>query len=165
MTCDKFRAQFVPGSADAAMLEHIRSCDVCLNFAVERDDDMLFRALGGDDMVPPGGIDAFVGDVMREVHLRGTENTVSGPAGSWTRRLAVAAALATVVAGSTFVYEHRTAPAIGVAVTHHQFRSAAYSRPVIQSYDSQKATIVEVPSEGEDVTVVMVFDDSLPADL
>ena len=24
MTCDKFRAQFVPGAADAAMLEHIR---------------------------------------------------------------------------------------------------------------------------------------------
>jgi hypothetical protein len=116
-------------------------------------------------MVPPGGVDAFVGDVMREVHLRGTENTISGPAGSWTRRLAVAATLAAMVAGSTFVYEHRAAPATAAAVTHHQFRSAFSSRPVIQSYDSQKATIVEVPSEGEDVTVVMVFDDSLPADL
>jgi hypothetical protein len=164
MTCDKFRAQFVPGSADAAMLEHIRTCDVCLNFAVERDDDMLFRALGGDGMVPPGGVDAFVSDVMREVHLRETENTVSGHAGSWTRRLAVAATLAAMIAGSTFVYEHRTAPAIAAAVTHHQFKTAS-SRPVIQSYDSQNATIVEVPSEGEDVTVVMVFDDSLPADL
>ena len=58
-----------------------------------------------------------------------------------------------------------TAPPIGGPVNHHQFRSAVSSRPVIQSYDSQKATIVEVPSEGEDVTVVMVFDDSLPADL
>ena len=127
MTCDKFRAQFVPGSADAAMLEHIRTCDVCLNFAVERDDDMLFRALGGDDMVPPGGVDAFVGDVMREVHLRGTENTVSRHAGSWTRRLAVAATLAAMVAGSTFVYEHRTAPVITAAVTHHQFKTASIS--------------------------------------
>lgn len=163
MNCDAFRAQFVPAGADAAMLEHLRSCDVCLNFAVERDGDVLFRALGGGDMLPPGGVDAFVGDVMREVHLRGTESSMSRPAAAWPRKLAMAAALAVVIAGSTLVYEHRPAPPAGVPVVHHQFRTA--SRPVIQSYDSQKATIVEVPSEGEDVTVVMVFDDSLPADL
>ena len=163
MTCDSFRAQFVPASDDAAMLEHIRSCDTCLNFAVERDDDVLFRALGGGDMVPPGGVDVFVDDVMREVRLRGTENTVSRSVANWPRKLAVAAALTAVLAGSTFVYEHRPASAIGSPVIHHQFKTAV--RPVIQSYDSQKATIVEVPSEGEDVTVVMVFDDSLPADL
>lgn len=163
MTCDSFRAQFVPASDDAAMLEHIRSCDTCLNFAVERDDDVLFRALGGGDMVPPGGVDVFVDDVMREVRLRGTENTVSRSVANWPRKLAVAAALTAVLAGSTFVYEHRPTPAIGSPIIHHQFKTA--SKPVIQSYDSQKATIVEVPSEGENVTLVMVFDDSLPADL
>lgn len=163
MNCETYRSQFVPHSADAAMLEHLRSCDVCLNFAVERDDDVLFRALGGDDIVPPGGVDAFVEDVMREVHLRGTESTVSRSLVAWPRKLAVAAALTVVVAGSTFMYEHRSAPVAGVPVVHHQFKTAA--KPVIQSYDSQNATIVEVPSEGEDVTVVMVFDDSLPADL
>ncbi len=163
MTCETFRAQFVPASGDAAMLEHIRSCDACLNFAVERDDDVMFRALGGDDLVPPGGIDAFVDDVMREVRLRGTESTVSRSAVTWRRKLAVAAALTVVIAGSSFMYQHRATPAIGGPVIHHQFKTA--SKPVIQSYDSQNATIVEVPSEGEDVTVVMVFDDSLPADL
>ena len=166
MNCETFRAQFVPASADAALLEHLRSCDVCLNFAVERDDDILFRALGGDDIVPPGGVDAFVDDVMREVHLRGTEHTMSRSVAIWPRKLAVAAALAVVIAGSTFVYERRPAPLAGVPVVHHQFSQfKTAAKPVIQSYDSQKATIVEVPSEGEDVTVVMVFDDSLPADL
>ena len=163
MNCETFRAQFVPASADAALLEHLRSCDVCLNFAVERDDDVLFRALGGDDVVPPGGVDAFVEDVMREVHLRGTEDSMSQSVAAWPRKLAVAAALTVVIAGSSFVYEHRATPVAGAAVVHHQFKTAA--KPVIQSYDSQNATIVEVPSEGEDVTVVMVFDDSLPADL
>ena len=163
MNCETFRVQFVPASGDPKMLEHVRSCDACLNFAVERDDDLLFRALGGDDMVPPGGVDAFVEDVMREVRLRGTENTVAASFVSWPRKLAVAAALTVVVAGSSFLYEHRATPPAGAAVIHHQFKTAA--RPVIQSYDAQNATIVEVPSEGEDVAVVMVFDDSLPADL
>ena len=164
MTCDSFRSQFVPASADTAMLEHIRSCDACLNFAVERDDDVLFRALGGADIVPPGGVDAFVDDVMREVRLRSTESTMSASIVTWPRKLAVAAALTVVVAGSSFIYEHRATPPAGAAVIHHQFKTVA-ARPVIQSYESQNATIVEVPSEGEDVAVVMVFDDSLPADL
>jgi hypothetical protein len=38
-------------------------------------------------------------------------------------------------------------------------------KPVIENYESQNATIVEVPTEGEAVKVVMVFDESLPADL
>ncbi len=160
--CEAFRAQFVPGTDEAMMLEHLRSCDACLNYAVERDGDVLFRGIGGDEMIPPGGVDAFVDDVMREVRLRGTENTVVAHTG-WPRKLTMAAALTAVLAGSSFVYQHRPAQVAPVAVVHHQFKSA--SRPVVQSYDSEKATIVEVPSESEDVTVVMVFDDSLPADL
>ncbi len=164
MNCDTFRVQFAPASDDATLLAHLRSCDACLNFAVEQDGDVLFRSLGGDELVPPGGVDAFVSDVMREVRLRGTETTVTRRVVAWPRRLAVAATLAAMAAGTTFMYEHRgAAPMQTAAVVHHQFRTAA--RPVIESYDSSNATIVEVPSAREDVTVVMVFDDSLPADL
>lgn len=160
INCDTFRAQFAPHSDDAALLEHLRSCDACLNFAVERDDDVLFRTIGGAEMVPPGGVDVFVEDVMREVRLRGTEHVASRTA--WPRKLAVAAALTAVIAGSSFVVRHQPVAAPPAAVAHHQFKT---QKPIVQSYDSEKATIVEVPSEGEDVKVVMVFDDSLPADL
>ena len=165
MTCDTFRAQFAPATDDVALLEHLRSCDGCLNFAVEQDGGVLFRSLGGEDLVPPGGVDAFVSDVMREVRLRGTETTVTRRAAAWPRRLAVAATFAVMLAGTTFIYyEHRGVAPIGTAaVVHHRFRSA--EKPVIENYDSKNATIVEVPSAREDVTVVMVFDDSLPADL
>lgn len=165
MTCETFRAQFIPATEDAKVLEHIRSCDACLNYAVDRDEDILFRSLGGEDLVPPGGVDAFVEDVMREVRLRGTESTVVRPMVSWPRRLAVAATLAATIAGTTFMMEHRstTTPA-GPAVVHHQFKTVA-AKPVIESYDSKQATIVEVPVQGENVTMVMVFDDSVPADL
>lgn len=164
MTCETFRAQFVPATEDLSVLDHLRSCDACLGYAVERDEDVLFRSLGGD-AVPPGGVDAFVDDVMREVHLRGTESKVVRPAAWLPRRLAVAATIAAVIAGTTFFAQRypSTIPA-GPAVVHHQFTSAV-AKPVIESYESQKATIVEVPSESESVSVVMVFDESLPADL
>ncbi|GAC1434638.1 MAG: hypothetical protein NVSMB68_07060 [Thermoanaerobaculia bacterium] len=164
MTCETFRAQFTPASDDAMLLGHLRSCDPCLNLAIERDEDVMFRALGGSELVPPGGVDAFVDDVMRGVRMRGTESTVSRSVVAWPRSLAVAATVAATIAGSAFIYEHRGPSAqAGPVVLHHQFKTA--SKPVIENYDSQKATIVEVPSEREDVTVVMVFDDSLPADL
>ena len=42
----------------------------------------------------------------------------------------------------------------------------AVTKPVVDAYDSKNATIVEVPSEAkDDVQVVMIFDESLPADL
>lgn len=164
MTCETFRAQFVPATDDASQLEHLRSCEACLNFAVERDDDVLFRAMGGE-MVPPGGVDAFVDDVMREVRLRGTEHRVVRPASWIPRRLAVAATIAAMIAGTTFLIERRQqTPPAGPQIVHHQFKPTV-AKPVIESYDSQKATIVEVPSDSESVSVVMVFDDSLPADL
>lgn len=163
MNCETFRTRFAPATDDATLLEHLRSCDECLNFAVEQDGDVLFRSLGGDELVPPGGVDAFVSDVMREVRLRGTETTMTRRVIAWPRRLAVAATLAIMVAGTTFMMQHRGPQVQTAAVVHHQFKPAV--RPVIENYDSQKATIVEVPSAREDVTVVMVFDDSLPADL
>jgi len=40
------------------------------------------------------------------------------------------------------------------------------TRPVVDTYESKNATIIEVPSESkDDVQVVMIFDESLPADL
>ncbi|HSP36071.1 MAG TPA: hypothetical protein VLU46_17300, partial [Thermoanaerobaculia bacterium] len=83
ITCDAFRAQFTPGTADAALLEHLRSCDACLNFSVEHDGDVLFRSIGGQDLVPPGGVDAFVDDVMRAVQIRSAESAMSSRGVAW----------------------------------------------------------------------------------
>ena len=165
ITCDTFRARFTPGTDDAQVLEHLRSCDSCLAFAVEADGDMLFRGLGGE-MVPPGGVDAFVGDVMREVHLRSTERQIV-PQGrmSWAKRLAVAATIAVAVVGSMYYpRQQNLVPGPESVITSAAMN--AVTVPVIESYDSDTATIVEMPTEGaEDVKVVMIFDDELPADL
>jgi len=169
ITCDVFRAQFTPGTEDAALVEHLRSCDACLNHAVERDDDVLFRAIGGEDLVPPGGVDAFVDDVMRAVHIRSAESTVSSRVIAWPRKLAIAATITVAVVSAGLVYEKSQDRAIApsstqlVAVRHVQ--KTLTPKPIIESYDSQKATIVEMPTEREDVKVVMVLDDTLPADL
>ena len=42
---------------------------------------------------------------------------------------------------------------------------ATISRPVIENYESENATLVEVPADASDVKIVMVFDENLPADL
>ncbi len=167
MTCDAFRAQFTPGSEDATVLEHLRSCDACLNFAVDHDGDVLFRAIGGEDLVPPGGVDAFVDDVMRSVHIRSAESSVSSHAIAWPRKLAMAATIAAAIAGASVVYEKNQTTAVApprvVDVVH--VKKALTTKPVIENYDSKKATIVEMPADQEDVKVVMVLDDTLPADL
>jgi hypothetical protein len=169
MTCEAFRSRFVPAADDAGLLGHLRSCESCLAFAAESDPDVLFRSLGGDDLVPPGGIDAFVGDVMREVHLRSTERTVSahGHRGLW-RRLAVAAALATTLFATLLYQRERSMPSTPdvIATAAGPVVVQTSARPVIERYDSDNATIVEVPTEGvEDVKLVMIFDETLPADL
>ncbi len=165
MTCDAFRACFAPGTDDPAALEHLRSCDGCLNFAVERDGDVLFRSIGGAALVPPGGVDAFVEDVMRSVHIRSAESTMSSRGVAWPRTLALAATVAAAIAGAGVVYErtHQPAAPSGPALVAHKVQKT--TKPVIENYDSQKATIVEMPTDREDVKVVMVLDDSMPADL
>jgi hypothetical protein len=165
ITCDVFRAQFSPATDDAVLLDHLRSCDACLTFAAEKDGDVLFRSLGGDELVPPGGVDAFVEDVMRAVHIRSAENSVSSRGVRWPRKVAIAATIAAAITGATMVYEYNRAPIVMPPVAHHTIAIKSASKPIIETYDSQKATIVEVPTEGEDVKMVMVFDDSLPADL
>lgn len=168
ISCTTFRATLRPGSNDAEHLEHLRSCDVCLDFAAGVDPDFLFRAIGGESLIPQGGIDAFAADVMREVQLRRTETALEprGRVVSWPQRLAIAATIAAGVTGGTLVWNHEhrvVAPSpIRQAVVHPVTFT---TKPVVEAYSSQNATIVEVPADSSDTQVVMVFDDKLPADL
>ena len=169
MTCETFRTRFVPATADEAVLGHLRSCDPCLTLAIEQDPDVLFRALGGGSMVPPGGVDAFVGDVMREVRLRQTESTIGSKPVSWMRRLAVAATIALAITTASTVYLSNSSGPVTAPVNVARATFAVpevQPRPAVEMYESESATIVEVPAEARaDVKVVMVFDESLPADL
>ena len=170
ISCETFRAQFAPATEDAALLEHLRSCDACLDAAAVIDPDVMFRALGGDELLPPGGIDAFVGDVMREVRLRATEHRMTAvPDLSWRRRLAVAAVLAAGMSGTFFFYQQdrsAIAPAGPAAIQAVAASITVTNKPVVEQYDSENATIVEMPTDGAaNVAVVMVFDENLPADL
>lgn len=166
-SCETFRRDFGPGCEDSALLRHLRQCDACLAAAIEVDADAMFRAIGGGEMVPPGGLDAFVGDVMREVHLRSTETEMRRPQSS-IRRLAVAA---TLVVGSTaallfYNSDGSNAPPVVRQSAAAVKTLAAASKPVIENYDSPNATILEVPAEAQsDVKIVMIFDETLPVDL
>lgn len=169
ITCESFRTRFHEQTEDAALLGHLRSCDRCLDFAAAADPDVMFRALGGEDLVPPGGVDAFVDDVMQQVRVRSAETAVtSRRVLSWPRRLAVAATIAAGVSGAMLFYRG-DAPATTVAprVAHVALQRAALTtKPVVETYESQNATIVEVPTENaDDVKIVMIFDENLPADL
>jgi len=169
ISCQTFRATLQPGTRDAEVLEHLRRCDACLDFAVEADPDNFFRLLGGDELVPPGGVDAFVGDVMAQVRSRQTETAIE-PRRTFSnmRRLAIAATVALAVTTGLIVSNHQpaTKPA---AIAHHSSlitHQSLVTKPVVDTYESKNATIVEVPSEAkDDVQVVMIFDESLPADL
>jgi hypothetical protein len=170
-SCLEFRNLFHAGTNDPALLDHLRSCDACLDHAAHLDPDVMFRALGGDDLVPAGGVDAFVEDVMRAVHVRSKEDVVeSHHVYSWPRRLAVAATIAASVFGATLVYQHQQRPAVSqIAAIHHAAASPARlltTKPAVETYSSTSATIVEVPTENAgDAKIVMVIDDNLPADL
>ena len=175
-SCLEFRSLFHAGTNDPALLEHLRSCDPCLDYAAHVDPDVMFRALGGEDLVPPGGVDVFVEDVMRAVHVRSKEDVVeSHHVLSWPRRLAVAATIAASVVGATLVYEHERQPVPNTAIARVaatqtiapvKVATALATKPVVETYSSSNATIVEVPSEGAgDTKIVMVIDDKLPADL
>jgi hypothetical protein len=171
MSCDSFRRRFHANTDDATLLAHLRECDRCLDFAAHADPDVMFRALGqstsGNEMIPPGGIDAFVSGVMQQVRVRDAETKVaSARVVSWPRRLAMAAALATAVFGAT--YTVRTSVKLDASgVQRAQLRKQTLTtKPVVASYESENATIIEVPAaEADDVQIVMIFDENLPADL
>ncbi len=166
ISCQTFRAKLQPGSNDAEVLEHLRKCDGCLEYAVSIDPDTFFRAIGDAELQPPGGVDAFVADVMAQVRLRQTEGSVARRFLIAPRRLAAAAAIVLTVGVTALIYDkaQKRAPVQNPAVA---VRTAPLAtKPVVETYQSQSATIVEVPSEGaNDVKVVMIFDDSLPSDL
>lgn len=166
ITCTKFRASFEPETENPETLEHIRACDACLDYAVSVDPDIMFRAIGGAEMVPPGGIDAFVSDVMREVHLRATEKTTHRVS-AWPRRLAVAATLVAGITGGALVWERgRVEPSVIKPTQIARVAPALTSKPVIEKYDSDSATIVEMPTgSANDAQIVMIIDEKLPADL
>jgi hypothetical protein len=167
ISCHTFRATLEPGTQDAEVLEHLRHCDACLDFAVQADPDNFFRLLGGDEFVPPGGVDAFVDDVMAQVRSRQTETAVE-PRRMFSnvRRLAVAATIAAAVTTGLVVSNHQSVPAPVLSTQNSGLRTALVTKPVVETYQSKNATIVEMPSEAkDDVQVVMIFDESLPADL
>jgi hypothetical protein len=170
MTCSYFRANLQPGNADAAMLEHLRHCDGCLDFAMSVDPDLFFRSLGGEELVPPGGIDAFVGDVMSQVRVHAAEASLTPRRNvSVWQRWAIAATVAAGVTGATLAYRYEhpvqaTQPAHFVAAARPH-PAATATKSFVETYSSHDATIVEMPNDGSDTKVVMIFDDKLPADL
>jgi hypothetical protein len=172
ISCDAFRTRFAADPDHALVLEHLRACDRCLDFAVQSDPDVMFRALGGGEMIPPGGVDAFVDDVMQQVRVRAAESTVTaGHIVSWPRRLAVAATLAAGLTGA-MLYNQAARPVPATPMTIARGITPVTSqklatKPVVETYESDSATIVEMPSEGaaDEVKIVMIFDENLPADL
>jgi hypothetical protein len=169
MTCQQFRANLQPGTTDAALLEHLRHCDACLDHAMGIDPDLFFRSIGGEELVPPGGVDAFVGDVMSQVRVRSAETSLAPQHSNVWRRFAIAATVAAAVTSATLAYriEHRapaTQPAHLVAAAKPH-PTAIATKSFVETYSSHNATIVEVPNDGSDAKVVMIFDDTLPADL
>ena len=172
ITCQTFRATLQPGESDPELLAHLRTCDLCLEHAVDVDPDNFFRLLGGEEMVPPGGIDAFASDVMSQIRLREAETSLDAHRVlSWPRRLAIAATVAAGVTGATIAYHmqqlvpaaHAGSASAKVAVGQPLSGKILTTKPIIETYQSQNATIVEVPTDG--ANVVMIFDDKLPADL
>lgn len=170
MTCHYFRTNLQPGNADAAMLEHLRRCDACLDFAMRVDPDLFFRSLGGEELVPPGGVEAFVGDVMSQVRVHDAEASLAPrhAVSAW-QRWAIAATVAAGITGGTLAYRYEHAPPMQQPV---HLVAAAKPRPTatatksfVETYSSHDATIVEMPSDGSDTKIVMIFDDKLPADL
>jgi hypothetical protein len=167
ITCRTFHEEFPSTATDPKLLEHVRTCDACLDYAAAIEPDIMFRAIGGGDLVPPGGVDAFVDDVMRQVRVRAAAKVVSVP-NRWTtwRRLSAAAAIAAGVSSAALFYQHDR-KIIPAAVPQRPVAAANFTtKPVVETYESEKATIVEVPAgEASGAQVVMIFDDALPSDL
>jgi len=150
----------------------MRSCEACLNHAISVDPELMYRGLGGE-IEPPGGVEAFVAGVMQDVRFRGTEKLVDArkrfaPAQRW----AIAAAAAVAVVSGTLFWPRADrgvttqAPVASIASARSSLVVPVSSRPVVENYASSNATIIEVPSEEtSDLKVVMIFDESLPADL
>jgi hypothetical protein len=104
------------------------------------------------------------------VRVRSAANVVSvHHQWSW-RRMSAAAALVVGVTAGTLAYQHGRDAGVpaGVPVSPRTAIARNFTtKPVVETYESENATIVEVPPAGESTgaQVVMIFDDSLPSDL
>jgi hypothetical protein len=171
ISCRDFRSGFSAASNDPKLLEHVRACDTCLDYAAGVDPDIVFRSIGGTELLPPGGIDAFVDDVMRQVRVRAAANMIGVPSRWSWRKLSAAAAIVAGITGATLVYQYEQRGAGSPAGPDRpRVASAATTnltiRPVVETYESETATIIEVPAaETNGAQVVMIFDDALPSDL
>jgi hypothetical protein len=170
MTCETYRHAFGEGSDSAETRAHFRSCEACLAWTLENDPDALFRSIGGAELVPAGGIDEFVGGVMREIRVRETERTLRGPRRiPAAYRWAVAAMFALAVVGGSMVHLSSRAPernAAAVAAVPQAAPLFSPSAPVVESYQAAGATIIEMPASSEsEIRLVMIFDETLPMDL
>lgn len=164
MNCQTVMQAVREGLIGEEALSHLRSCPACLDLAVRIDPDILFRSLGGNELTPPGGVDFFAAEVMQQVDVRRKESQMSpGRLSSRPIQWAVAAALGLVVTTASLV--QRPGAVIAPPAGAQMAKASLVSRPVIESYESASATIVEVPSAESSVQIVMVFDDSLPVDL
>lgn len=167
MKCADFIECVRNGVDDTEVRGHLRGCDACVAAGLELDSDLFFRILGGEEILPPEGIDAFTQGVMQQIHLREAERDLRPSPRRIPFALRWSAAAALVLGVGSIALWQGSAPAIP------QFNSpapaaviAAMDRPIIESYDSAGATIVELPAEtSSDYLIVMVFDESLPADL
>lgn len=166
MKCEDFRSAVLSGTVSDEMLAHLRTCEPCMNVAVQSDPELMFRAIGGE-IEPPGGAADFAVDVMHQIHVRETERRFTRvmPA---VQRWAIAAAATFMVISGAMLWPRGEKVGAPVAIT----RSAAVVvpraavRPVVERWDSPSAMIIEIPEEEtSDLKVVMVFDESLPADL
>ncbi len=178
MNCDQFRADLANGNRTPDFLEHLRQCPECLELSVAVEPDDLFRSLGGQDHIPPGGVDLFVAEVIQQVHVRETESRMAPRSGLTSlRQWAVAATILVAIAATTLLYRpvasapagHPTTTVASTALRHPARLDTvdpALIRPVVENYDSPDATIVEVPTENSsDLKIVMIFDEHLPVDL
>lgn len=171
MTCAEFKASLPAGTLSDGALTHLRSCEECLTTAVDHDPDLMFRALGGE-MEPPGGTEAFAAEVMQQIHVRETERRFTHREGRLpaAHRWALAAAAAMMFVTGTLFWprDARVEAPVRVATVQQPVAvaSPAAIRPVVEKWDSPTAMIIEIPEEEtSDLKVVMVFDESLPADI
>lgn len=168
MHCASFRSALRQGVSTPEMLAHLRACESCLEQAVAVDADHLFRSLGGE-LEPSEGVEAFVQDVMQQVHLRQTERSLARrPRFSPVLRWAAAAALALAVLAITVTTRTSSpVPATGVQISQTSAAPmVSASLPAVDSYEEAGAIIVELPeTRNDDMKVVMIFDATLPVDL
>lgn len=164
MNCATFRDDLAKKNLTPESLAHMRACVNCLQDAVAADPDNLFRSLGGEDLVPPGGTEAFVEEVLQQVHLRQTEGTLGRGRFTSHYRWAIAAALALTITGITMSrYDQQVSPAVTPVASS---RVVPANLASVESYEEASATIVELPNtDTENVKIVMIFDETLPADL